>query len=413
MIIRSRSKTKNFSIKCEGDSMLPILRSGDLLYFKRTIFGKLKVNDIVLVKINKSLVTHRIIFVAKKSIITKGDDNYYSDGNISPKNVIAKLDCVKRSAHVFDPENLYLFQSILYLKEINIIKGIFKKKMVDFVFLKGLPLHLFYEKTHPRRIYFDCDVLVSKVAFKKIGSVFTKFGYKKYDPFIKKNLPFKEMEVSFYKEYPNGFSVMFDVHQKINFMTTPLNQFGALYPQDLADKLTEDFLINKRLVRINKSCFPILSFDHLIIYLAIHFFNHNFRGVFRLTFIDKIIKNKKISNVFWQKLALKIKSYQVQNFVYPVFLLLIKYFNSPIPDSFLKKIKPGLLSRIYINKVVLKTNIFNGEQQVEESLNRFNNSFLLSPQPIFKKLLALINPKISQHVLKSLWREILPKNTSA
>jgi len=67
----------------------------------------------------------------------------------------------------------------------------------------------------------------------------------------------------------------------------------SLYPQVFIDRLTDKFLKNKRIVKIQNESFPILSNGNLILYLALHFFHHNFRGTFRLEFLHKIMVEEK------------------------------------------------------------------------------------------------------------------------
>ena len=99
----------------------------------------------------------------------------------------------------------------------------------------------------------------------------------------------KESELAYYKII-NGFMVTFDLHLEVVFMMTQLGRLEALYPQHLIDELTSEFLKGKRKIIIHGSRFSILSSIHLVLYLALHFFHHNYRGAFRLDFLDKVIR---------------------------------------------------------------------------------------------------------------------------
>ena len=151
--------------------MEPIFHENDVLYFKKIAFKSIKVNDIVSIKKGKQLISHRVIYKTNKYLVTKGDNNPISDGKIFPKQIIGKVYQVKRKGQIFDPEQLYLLQSTLYFQEIVKIKTKLDKQGINYVFLKGLPLHLYFEKTHPRRIYLDCDVLVDKKDFFKAEKI--------------------------------------------------------------------------------------------------------------------------------------------------------------------------------------------------------------------------------------------------
>lgn len=409
-------KSKSFSLKAEGKSMLPILHSGDVVDYRKGSFKDVKVNDLVLIKKNNKLFTHRVIYKAGY-LITKGDNNPESDGKTYPHNVIAKVQSVKRKGKEFDPNQIYLLQSSLYLQEIIKIKHLFEKQNIDFVFLKGLPLHLYYEREHPRRIYADCDVLVNKSNFQGAEKILLKQGYKKQDSSLskgQKNMKDKESELAYYKII-NGFMVTFDLHLEVVFMMTQLGRLEALYPQKLIDKLTDEFLKQKRKITIHDSSFYILSSPHLVIYLALHFFHHNFRGAFRLNFLDKVIRKTRFARFLtrkagfemtgWDVLAKKTLDYHLQNFVYPVFVLLKKYYQTPIPQDFLTKIKPtNPLIREFVNSLI-KINIFDDEPRMKAGVTRFKNLFFLSPEPLWRRVMVIFNPQVVYTTLWVLFRK--------
>ncbi len=394
-ILKSLLKTKSFSLKAEGNSMLPVLHSGDVVFYRKTSLKGIKVNDLVLIKKNNKLFTHRVIYKAV-FLITKGDNNPESDGKIYPRQIIGKVVKVKRDGREFDPNQIYLLQSSLYFQEIIKIKFLFEKQNIDFVFLKGLPLHLYYEGEHPRRIYADCDVLVNKNDFQRAEKTLLKQGYKKQDSSLSKNqkhMKDKESELAYYKII-NGFMVTFDLHLEVVFMMTQLGRLEALYPQKLIDKLTEECLKTKRQILINNEFFQILDAKYLILYLALHFFHHNYRGAFRLDFLDKVIRKSKLSSDSINQLIESVKTYRLQNFVYPAFVLLKKYYQTPIPQSFLEKIKPtNPLIRELVNSLI-KTNIFDDEPRVKAGINRFKNLFFLSPEPLWRKVMIIFNPQV-------------------
>lgn len=395
-LIASLQQQKQFHLKSQGLSMLPILQPNDVLYYKKTVFAQTKPNDLIMVKKNSRLFTHRVIYKDKNYLITKGDNNLESDRKIYPRQIIAKVTQVKRNGQIFNPESLYLLQSTLYFQEIVKIKEAFEREKIDFVFFKGLPLHLYYEKTHPRRIYLDCDVLIAPNDFLKAEKILFQFGYKKGKTELSsthKKIKNKEIENTYLKVI-NGFSVVFDLHLEVVFMMTQLGKLNALYPQKLIDQMTNEFLKNIRTVKIQNEYFPVLSNENLILYLALHFFHHNFQGAFRLEFLDRIIRKERINNVLVNRLIETIKKYQLQNFVYPVFVLLQKYYHTPLPNKFLKSIQPvNPLTRKLVNKLI-KTDIFNDEPRITAGMNRFKNLFFLSPESLWRKLLIFLNPQV-------------------
>lgn len=413
-IFKKLLRLKTLPLKSTGQSMLPILRPNDIVYFKKTPFLKIKVNDLIIFKKKNQLITHRVIYKTKKYLITKGDNNPNSDGKIYPKQVLGRVYQIKRNGQIFKPETLYLIQSTHYFSEIVKIKNEFDKKNINYVFLKGLPLHLYFEGTHPKRLYADCDVLVDKKDSQEAEKILFSFGYQKADTSLssfQKKLQDKQVENAYYKTI-NGFTVVFDLHLEVVFMMTQLGKLEALYQQKLIDDLTEEFLKTKRKIKINNEPFLILDTFYLILYLALHLFHHNFSGAFRYDFLDKVIKKSKISIKSWQEIALIIKKYQLNNFVFSVFFLLKKYYQSPIPKNFFKKIQPKTLNNFYtiftlpFTQFLHKINIFNDEPRIRAGIKRFLYLFIFSPSPFWKKILIIFNPQVIFAVFWVVWKKI-------
>ncbi len=385
-IINQLKKRGKFSLQAHGESMLPLLHPKDLINYQKISFLKIKTNDLVLVFKNNLAFTHRVIYKTKRYLIIKGDNNLESDGKIYPRHVVGKVMSIKRKNKIIDPELIYLIQSTLYFKEIVKIVDIFNKEKIDYVFLKGLPVHLYYEKTHPRRIYQDADVLIEKKDFVSAKKILTDFGYKSVDSSLsptQKKLKDKIVEISFYK-LVNGFPVIFDIHLEVAFMMTQVSNLEALYPQKLIDKLTEELLNNKKQIIINNGQFYILDTPYLILYLSLHFFHHNFKGAFRLQLIDLILRKNYLDD---GRLQDSIKKYHLKNFVSPVFFLLKKYYQTPISD---------LIN--FINFINFKNlNIFNDEFRIEAGVNRFKNLFSLSPLSLYKRIFVITNRQIWQY----------------
>ncbi len=385
-LLNQLKKRRSFSLLADGESMLPLLHPKDQVFYEKVSFTKIKTNDLILVYKNNLVFTHRIIYKANKYLITKGDNNLESDGKIYLRQIIGKITSVKRKSKIIDPEMLYLVQSSLYFKEIVKIVNAFEKNKVNYVFLKGLPVHLYYEKTHPRRLYQDADVLIDKPDYKTTTKILTKFGYKSTDSSLsptQKKLKDKTVEISFYK-LVNGFPVVFDIHLEPAFMMTQIGSLEALYPQKLIDQLTNDMLKNKREIKINNEKFLILNSEFLILYLSLHFFHHNFTGAFRLELLDKIIRKSKLKSVSINQL---IDTYGLKNFVSPVFYLLKKYYQTPFLSSIFHL---QSLSSIFH----LPSSIFNDESRISAGIKRFFLLFSLSPFPFYQKILAFFNPRV-------------------
>ena len=407
-IFKKLLRLKSIPLKSTGQSMLPILRPNDIVYFKKTPFLKIKVNDLIIFKKKNQLITHRVIYKTKKYLITKGDNNLNFDGKIYPKQILGKVYQIKRNGQIFKPETFYLIQSTHYFSEIIKIKKEFDKENINYVFLKGLPLHLYFEGTHPKRLYADCDVLIDKKDFQKAEKILFSFGYQKADTSLssfQKKLQDKKVENAYFKTI-NGFTVVFDLHLELVFMMTQLGKLEVLYPQKLIDNLTEEFLKTKRKIKINNEKFLILNNYYLILYLSLHLFHHNFSGAFRYDFLDKVIKKSKISIKSWQEIALIIKKYQLNNFVFLVFFLLKKYYKTSVPPLFIRSIQPvNPLTCKLINKLT-KINIFNDESRIRAGIKRFLYLFIFSPSPFWKKILIIFNPQVIFAFFWVVWKKI-------
>jgi hypothetical protein len=376
--------------------MQPILWQNDIVYFKKTAFSKIKVNDMIVFYQKKQIICHRVIYKTDKYLVTKGDNTLLPDGKVYPGRILGKVYQIKRNGRFFDPQTLYLIQSTHYFNEIIKIKNEFDRQKINYLFLKGLPLHLYFEGEHPKRLYADCDVLVDQKDFNRAEKILYRFGYQKGDTSLsslQKKLKDKEVENAYWKTI-NNFSVVFDLHTEVVFMMTQLGKLDQLYQQRLINQLTEEFLATKKKIKINDEQFLILHFEFLILYLALHLFHHNFQGSFRFQFFDIVVRKSKLNARNWHKIGETIAKYQLNNFVYPVFYLAKKYYQTPIPNFFLKQIQPvNRLTRKLTNKLSL-TDILTEEPRLKAGVNRFKNLFFLSPNPLWKKIFVFFNPQV-------------------
>lgn len=407
-LIRSQSY---FPLKSQGKSMQPILFDNDIVYFKKTTFSKIKVNDFVVFYQKKKIICHRVIYKTDGYLITKGDNALSSDGKIYPRQILGRVYRVKRNGQFFDPQTLYLIQSTHYFNEIVKIKNEFDRQKINYLFLKGLPLHLYFEGEHPKRLYADCDVLIDQKDFNRAQKILYRFGYQKSDTALstlQKKLKDKEVENAYWRTI-NNFSVIFDLHTEVVFMMTQLGKLDQLYPQQLINQLTAEFLTTKKKIKINDEQFLILHFEFLILYLALHLFHHNFQGSFRFQFFDTVIRKSKLNTKDWQKIAQITAGYKLNNFVYPVFYLAKKYYQTPIPNYFLNQIKPSSpLANKLINKLTLNS-ILTEEPRLKAGVNRFKNLFFLSPNPLWKKIFVFFNPQVVYSVFFVVFNRIKEK----
>ena len=400
-IINLFYKKKNISIpmKTFGTSMSPFFSDGDIVYLKRINPAQLMVNDFITFKEKSVLITHRIIYKSQKSLadkyffITKGDNNLIADKRIYPTSILGKVEKVNRNKWEIKVDNLYLIQSTYYFSEIvKFIKNMDRQK-IKYVLLKGLPLHLYFENSHPKRLYADCDILVNKNDFARIQLFFQKEGYTTDDPSFsssEKLIGPKVKECSFFK-YKNGMKVEFDIHFEPVFLPVRIASTNWLYPQSLMEAFHNKLMSEIKVISIDGESFRILTKTNLIIYLSLHLFHHNYHGYYRYELLNNILKTRKVN---YDLIAKDILDYKLQNFVYPVFLFLSKYYKSPIPKKLLKKIKPEEKTLRLIKENVLNIKIFDEELRVQAGTDRFKYSFYLSPNPFYIKVFIFLTSNV-------------------
>lgn len=381
------------SVVVEDNSMLPLFHIGDTLYYEKTNFKKIYVNDVILVNKNSALFSHRVIYKAKSYLITKGDNSLDSDARILSRHVKGIIKAAMRNRIMLNPENIYLFQTTAYLQELLKINNNFQIENVRFVYLKGIPIHLYYKKTFPRRLYLDCDILIERNNFDRAEKILRRLGYKKVDTTLsrlhKKNIH-ETSEISFHRNI-HGIPVVLDIHLEAVFLMTQLGKQEFFYPQALLQDLTKNLLEERQFKRINGNLFPLLSYSNQVLYLALHLFHHNFKGIFRYALLHYLISQEKLFSESENEIIRKIDKYKLNNFVYPVFILLKKHYEG-VSDSFIKKIHVNFLIT-YSFKKFIKTNIFNESSRLNEGIQRFFLLFLLSPYT-FRKFLILIHIRI-------------------
>jgi len=400
-IITKKLRRDKLILKSEGDSMLPIFKSGDKIIYIKTNFKKIRVNDYILEFKKNTFFTHRVIYKTRQYLISKGDNNLQSDGKIFPRQILARVIRIKRMKKIFNPELSYFAQSNNYLDEMVNIINVFKKKNIEFLFLKGLPIHLHYYDRPPMRFFSDCDLLINKFDLEKVNHIFQSMGYKHLDTsflITQKLLKNIETELIYYK-FSHNFPIYIDLHLNINFMMTQIGKLNDLYQQENVNNLSIEFIKQKRYIILNKNRFPILSEENLILYLALHFFHHNYRGFHRLEILNKIVSKVKRKNLV--NITSKIKKYSLENFVYTSFYFVNKYFsNSKDKTKFiLYMIKPSPQKIKYIHRKLIKLNIFNDETRIESGVNRFRNLFFLSPHPFYKKISTFFNLHINYVII--------------
>ncbi len=373
--------------------MEPLLFDNDKLIFKKISFGRIKVNDCILTSIGENLITHRVIYKTSRYLITRGDNNLKADNKVYPHQIIGLLTQIKRGKLLFRLDDLYLMQSTQYFDEITSLFSKFQKQAISVVLLKGLPLHLYYQKTHPRKIFVDCDILIHPVDFIKIHKLLIKNGYHK-ERTGTTDTGSPSVEINYLKII-NGLTVIFDIHLEPAFFMVKLPLLTALFPQTIVREISDELHNSVRTVLINNTPFPLLSPKYLIFYLALHFFHHNYQGVHRLEFLHEVTRRhlKELSQV-----AELIVHHKLADFAYPVFFLMLKYYSSPrekkVVQHLLTQLKPHLRHPDILVQVIKRACVFDKEQRGTAGVERFRLFFMLSPNPWWRKIWVFSYPQV-------------------
>lgn len=379
--------------------MAPIFVNNDILYYKKVAFRRIKTNDIIIVKKDRKYVTHRVIYIGDSYLVTKGDNNLHTDGKIYPDDIIGRVYRIKRKNNYFAPQDLYSTQSLFYFNEVNAITRVLRRQNVPFLFLKGLPLYLYYTNNNPQRLYSDCDILVKPSDFPKTKEILEKAGY-----FHIETTPIRfsrggiRPEYAFYKKI-HGFPVLFDVHTEPVFLMAKVPTEN-LYPERYIDAMTTEYLNGCRMITLDGQKYPLLSPVHLIVYLALHFFHHNYRGAYRMALLNLVIheelkgKNQKEIAALWDDIIDHITDYRIQNIVYPCFIFLREYYQTAIPENIFQKIKPKGYAAWYIQNKILTIDPFTDQTAIESGIERYKSVLFLTPESLMRKLLTIFDIRV-------------------
>ena len=405
-----KKRVPPFSVQAQGNSMYPLLQDKDTVEYIQTPFRKIQLNDIILVYVDDVLMTHRVIYKTKTSCITRGDNNATADAVIQKRRVLAKVVRFQRKGVWYGIQDVYLGQSALYLHEIQKLETVLQFQKIPHVFLKGVLVSLRYEGAIPKRIYADCDILVPHNSYKQVEKLFLLLGYKPISLADTDSVPYfkkldQQPEVNFIKTV-QGVPVIFDVHFEPVFLMSRLRALELLYPKQLLRSLGEELISRSTPKKIKGFNYSLCSPPDQILYLALHIFHHNYTDSVRYQLLDAVIRKSVTRSArpfdfaqgdmhgLWKELEHTIKKYQLEGYAYGVFMLLKKYFKTPIPQSFISEIQPSSFKRRVSAYFLKRVDIFSQDSRVNAGISRFILIFLLSPNPLWKKLFLFFQPEV-------------------
>lgn len=85
-----------------GTSMLPLLQPGDALWLQSIDPAALRPGDLLLVRQNGVLLTHRLIVVRPERWQTKGDNNRLADPPVTARQIVGRIVAVERGGRSLD-----------------------------------------------------------------------------------------------------------------------------------------------------------------------------------------------------------------------------------------------------------------------------------------------------------------------
>jgi hypothetical protein len=361
-------------------SMYPLLFPDDQVLIRK---GKeVAVDDLVVFRSKGKYICHRVIYLNKDEgyLVTKGDANKKSDGKIKLSEVLGTVKKVKRNGRLINLRHVYFSESLLYLSEISLVLDRLQQLGLNYVFLKGLPIYLFFEGHVPQRIYFDVDILIKENDKLKIHKILVALGYRpvKTKLFNKETLDFTQ--INYHKEIGN-FSVVIDVHLQAAVGFTKSAKLNRLLP-DLRDYSRHLFSQTTLFVQDNKE-FSILNQEECVFYLLLHIFHHNFKGYQRYELLSYIVNHYSVN---WGKIKELAITYRFRKIIYISTRFLQKYYHVSVPNGFFPGLDISPIAKLLSNLILNFTRIFDDDDRNVARLKRFFLVFIYSDLAFFRKL---------------------------
>lgn len=381
-------------IVTRGLSMAPLILPKDQLVIKK--IEEYGTSDIVVFKKDRKFIAHRVIYQSGGKIVTKGDRNSKDDGFIKKEEILGKVTAVKRKNDKLIINHFYLTQSSSYLRELSKIANAFSKARVPYVFIKGLPIHLFVEDAAPKRLYIDADILIKKsravLAYKALGNL----GFSKLSEDNSFEVSGQEpTQLTFYKNI-SPFPVVLDLHLDIALGFTRATAVNSLLPD--FDKFTNLMFKESVSYKIGRVRFRVPKKEFIFIILLIHFFHHNFKGASSLSFMKEVLIKCKLD---FKKVSGIVNNFRLKSFVFPSAIILNKLYPNSLPKDFLRKIKPNIF-KTFVSYLFSLTWPFSEEDRVMAGIKRFVLIFLLSPKKIKEKLKILFRKELLRYYFFSI-----------
>jgi len=378
-----------------GLSMAPLILPKDTLIIEKNYeYGP---NDIVVFKKDRKFIAHRVIYERFGKIVTKGDRNLKDDGFIEKGEIFGRVTAIRRREDNLLINHFYLSQSSSYLRELSKIAKAFAGARVPYVFIKGLPIHLFIKDAVPKRLYIDADILIKKTSAALAHKVLGKLGFSKVSEGEAFGVLGREpTQLTFYKNI-SPFPVVVDLHLDIALGFTRATAVNDLLPN--LDKFTDLIFKESVSYKVGKVSFRIPKKEFIFIILLIHFFHHNFKGSSSLNFMKEVLAKGKLD---FKKLTGIVSRFRLKNFIFPSALIMNKFYPGSLPKDFLEKIKPDLPRTVVSGLFSLISWPFSEEERVIAGMKRFMLIIILSPKKVSDKLKILFKKELIRYYFVSI-----------
>lgn len=386
--------------------MFPLILPNDQVILQKS--SSYQVSDVVAYLQGKRLVAHRIIYASPDgdAFITKGDNNVKTDKAIPSNQILGKVIAVKRGNKKIPLTHLYLTQSSFYLTELGKVQRILKRKRIRYIILRGIISHLYFSGEPPRRHYADCDILVKPKDFQKTIEVLQTAGYQK-SPATLFGKDFITATESNLTKPLSPYPVIIDLHRSLGIPFTKLVHLNPLFPK--IPHFEKNLFGNTIRVRLNRTTFPLLKKEFLLVYLILHWYRHNFEGAHRADLIRSLVG----SGVDVSAVTGIARKYGVSSVIYLGFRLLQKYFDMPLPQGLLEKLRVRGATRLFVHLSSALSSPFATGTRAYSGIKRVLLISFLSPVSLTNKMALLFSFKTLRFIPLTLYSFVSGKLTKA
>lgn len=112
VLLQESQSAGNLRLRMNGKSMHPLLQPGDILTAKRAAANELKRGEIIIVRDEQGLLTHRLLAIQDNNLFTKGDALCLPDTPQPCTTLIGRVVLAERAPNVKLDFTLHRWQQI-------------------------------------------------------------------------------------------------------------------------------------------------------------------------------------------------------------------------------------------------------------------------------------------------------------